>query len=131
LAGLGISLAMEGVTEYQIYRVNKHVTDNKKAIEGVKQKFLYLQDQITTLDDKVVSFVTEMSNKVKEYLELQECITFFNAINRELDERFRQAEEITDNVLWTALTGNNNLLSTLKMLYIETLSKLLSPTTRQ
>ena len=50
-----------------------------------------------------------------------------------MDERFRQAEEITDNVLWTALTGNNNLLLTLKMVNIETLSKVVAdnPTLNQ
>ena len=125
LIGAGTALAMEGLTEYQIYKINRHISENKDAIGEIKNKLLYLQNEVTTLDNKVVGFATEITTKMEEYLKIQQCMILFSNLRNDILFRYKETVEITDNVLWTALTGNNNLLLTPKMIGLETLVKII------
>ena len=36
ILGAGISLAIGGITEYQLYKINKHVSENTESIHHMK-----------------------------------------------------------------------------------------------
>ena len=127
--GAGISLAIGGITEYQIYRMNKHVAENTKTIEKMKLQVTHMDKEIEILDNKVIGFVNDITRNLEAHFERFECIHFLEALTQRLTNDMLDSMKVIDNILWTALSGANNLLLTPRMIGVDTLENIVSRNT--
>ena len=122
----GIYLAIGGLTEYQIFRINQHVSKNYKAIEEMKGRMNRMEEEITILDEKVIGFITEITGNLKVYFDSFECMEFYEALTNRLTYQVTETMKMIDDILWTALSGGNSLLLTPRMIGIQLLERIVS-----
>ena len=125
---LGISLAIGGITEYQIQKIKRHVEVNKDSIDEVKRQLAGITSGVTAVNKKVIGIANDISEVLPRLLMEEDCKQFFNTLAHERMIRFNEAKEVIDNVLWTALSGANNLELTPKMIDIQTLEAVIEKT---
>ena len=122
LGSLGLTLFMGGVTEAQIYRLNKHVDQNSRAIDLLRHGILLQQTEIENLSENVVGFMREISTRLWIVLDREEtCSAFYNVWSAKLRQDFIDWSKEIDDTLWTAIKGENSLLLTPRMLNLEML----------
>ena len=123
ILGAGISLAIGGITEYQLYKINKHVSENTESIHLMKLKVRHMEQAINILDNKVIGFITEITDKLEAYFNDFECNQFYEALTHRLTNQMLEYMRAIDDILWTALSGANNLLLTPRMIGLDILEK--------
>ena len=72
LAFLGstvLSFAMGAVSEYQMYKINKHVNSNTEAINALKSRLEKEQGEIIALKSGLIGISKEITSKLTTFLE--------------------------------------------------------------
>ena len=126
LGNSALTLLMGGITEVQIYKINKHVTENRKAIKEIKKVIRYQQDEIRQLNEQVYGFMREMNRKMHYMFHKNICSTFYSVIATRIRHEFIDWITEIDNTLWTAMHGENSLLLTPRMLRLKMLKEIVS-----
>ena len=68
LGGSIISMAIGGITEYQIHKINQHVSENIKAINSIMQALNREQAVIKSINKQVVGFVNDITENLTRFL---------------------------------------------------------------
>ena len=121
LLGGGAMMALGGVTEYQIHQIKNHVRENSDKIDQLKKEILLQKSAIKNLGESVFGFVKNTSKIILSNMEKMACATFLIDYRETLFKYVDQSISEIDNVLWTALSGSNNLLLTPRMLEVNML----------
>ena len=122
LGSLGLTLFMGGITEGQIYRLNKHIDSNRREIDLLRHGILKQQAEIENLSEHVIGFMREFAIKIQEIIEVTEtCSFFFNQLLTRRRIQFVEWTKEVDDTLWTAIKGENSLLLTPRMLSLDKL----------
>ena len=122
LGSLGLTLFMGGITEGQIYRLNKHIDSNRKEIDLLRHGILKQQAEIENLSEHVIGFMREFAMKIREVIETKESCSFFiNQLHTRRRIQFVEWTKEVDDTLWTAIKGENSLLLTPRMLSLDKL----------
>ena len=124
MAGSTLSLLMGGITEIQIYKINQHVHENKMAIETIKQAILAQQSEIKTISGKVTGFIKDITQDITFMFQEQTCTQFYSSVSLKIKHEIDECMRKIDDTLWSAISGQNYLSLTPRMLNIHMLKKL-------
>ena len=116
-----ISLAIGGISEYQIYKINQHVSKNSDAINSIKQALNKEQAVIKSFNKQVVGFVNDITDSITRFSYEQSCDEFYSALAIKIKHTFWECRNTIDNTLWSALSGKNNLILTPRMINLKIL----------
>ena len=76
---MGLTLFMGGISEAQIYRLNKHVDRNSDAIDLLRHGILQEQSEIKSLSEHVVGFMRDTTMALTLVVDREEtCSVFYN-----------------------------------------------------
>lgn len=121
LSSTALSLAIGGFTEVQIYKINQHLKDNQQDLESLKSAILNQREMLHTLNDKVVGFIKDITSNLSDIITHMKCVEFLSSLTQRIQHEFDETVRIIDDTLWTALSGQNSLLLTPRMLDLEML----------
>ena len=116
LGGLGLAMAIGGVTEYQLYKITQHVKNNKNSIETMIEDVGSLGAAIELVHGKVVGISNDIFNRIPKLFKAQDCRLFFNVMAADRTRRLSETLATVEDTLWTALSGSNILKLTPKMI---------------
>ena len=126
LGGGLISLAIGGISEYQIHKINQHVSENSEAINSIKQALYQEQAVIRSVNKKVVGFVNDITENLTRFYYEQTCSELYSALAIKFKHHFWDCRYIIDNTLWSALSGKNNLLLTPRTMNLNMLKNIVN-----
>lgn len=121
LLGGGAMMALGGITEYQIHQIKQHTNENAQKIDFLKSKMMQQEYAIKNLGETVYGFVKNVTNTVTFLYSELACASFIINYREMLHNYIQESMKIIDDILWTALSGSNNLFLTPRMLDIEML----------
>ena len=126
LGNMGLTLFMGGISEAQIYRLNKHVDRNSDAIDLLRHGILQEQSEIKSLSEHVVGFMRDTTMALTLVVDREEtCSVFYNQWSAKLRQGFMDDTKEIDDTLWTAINGENSLLLSPRMLNLDLLKKII------
>ena len=113
LAFLGstvLSFAMGAVSEYQMYKINQHVSANTEAIKDLKSRLNQEQVEIIALKDGIIGLSKEITSKMAIFLERNSCTQLYSDISHRLEFSFHEYTHIVDDLLFTIIDGHGRSL---------------------
>ena len=125
LGSSALTLLMGGITEVQIYKINKHLEENRNAINKLRQGMILQQTEIQQIKSQVIGFARELTTNVAYMFHRNSCSMFYNAIAMKIRHEFVDWTSEIDNILWTAIKGENSLLLTPRMLRLDMLRSII------
>lgn len=126
IAGGAMSLLLGGISEVQIYKLNQHVHENSEAIQSIKRAILAQQTEITMVNDKVTGFVKDITKDIKNMFYQQTCQQFYSSLSIVIKNKIDESMSEIDDTLWTAISGQNFLSLTPRMIGIHMLKQIVS-----
>ena len=126
IVGGAMSLLLGGITEVQIHKLNQHVQENSEAILSIKRAILAQQTEIKMVNDKVAGFVKDITKDIKNMFYQQTCQQFYSSLSLVLKDKIDESMSKIDDTLWTAISGQNFLSLTPRMIGIHMLKQIVS-----
>ena len=127
--GLLFSAVTTGITEYQIYKINSHVSENQNDIKYITTKLREEHTELLSVKNNIVGLVKRSTNLIMETLRTQQCISISNHFLQNWKINFEDYKKTTDDILESAISGQNNLLLTPKMVDPNLLESIVSSST--
>ena len=124
LAFLGntiLSFAMGAVSEYQMYKINKHVSENNHAIIQLKEQLDQQKSEIITLKDGLIGITKSLSQKISQFLEQISCSQFFSNLSNRLEFQLHEYTQLVDNLLFEVINGDNSFVLSPRTIDISTI----------
>ena len=124
LAALGgglLSLVMGGITEYQMYQINKQVRENRETIQQIITQPNNEKKQILILKNSIVGITKTLTQELTYFFIEQNCVTFYNSYAQRLQHNLNSRTRMIDELLWSPLSGSNELYLTPRMINAKTL----------
>ena len=125
LAGGALTLLMGGITEAQIYNINKHVQRNSEKIEILKEALIKQHMQMMQFENEIVTFVHKIMNRFEYLFFEQSCTSFYRAVALKMRHDFSDWTTAINDLLWTALQGENSLLLTPRMIKLQMIHRII------
>ena len=113
LAFLGstvLSFAMGAVSEYQMYKINKHVSSNSEAISALKSRLDAEQGEIIALKSGLIGISKEITSNLAIFLERTSCTQLLSDLSHNLEFAFHEYTHIVDELLFTIIDGHGHSL---------------------
>ena len=124
--GAALTFFMGGVTEIQIYNLKDHIQTNRKNIAILKNALLTQREQIKQISTQVFAFMQKYTTYTSSVVRRSQCFMFYNSINARMRYTYEDYTRIIDDLIWTAIKGENSLLLTPRMLNLDILEVIVS-----
>ena len=111
-----LSLVIGGATEYQIHKVNKHVKENKQNIQSLINDLKAIHSNQIIIANNMLGVVKDISRTTTDAIHRVECSRFYLDLKRDMESEFWHFKQIIDDTLYSALSGENNLKLTPRMI---------------
>ena len=105
-----LSFAMGAVSEYQMYKINRHVSANSEAIKDLKSRLDLEQVQIIALKDGLIGLSKEITSKMAIFLERNSCTQLYSDLSHRLEFAFHEYTHVVDDLLFTIIDGHGRSL---------------------
>ena len=110
LGSVLFSGALTGITEIQIQQIKGHIQDNTEAISKMHSEILSINHNLIKVRNNMIGMVRsvtyDMSNAVRKLQCMQQHLT--QIMSWRMD--FMDYKLALDDLLWTALSGSNDML---------------------
>ena len=113
LAFLGstvLNFAMGAVSEYQMYKINQHVSANAEAIKDLKSRLDQEQVQIIALKDGLIGLTKQITSQLAIFLERNSCTQLYSDLSHRFEFSFHEYTHIVDDLLFTIIDGHGRSL---------------------
>ena len=116
LGGSIFSLALGAVSEYQIYKINNHLKENRADLAYLRQSIDKQQTEIVIMKENLISLVRSVTTDITHYLNELSCIQFYNLLEANLNNRFWHFSQLIDDLLSGGLNGQASMKLTPKLM---------------
>eukprot|EP00116_Pleurobrachia_bachei_P003088 sb/3463350/ len=128
LGGGLVSLLLGGISEVQILKLKSHVQSNAEDIEMLKTELLKtrVENRLNEIrvENEVVGIKKAIKKTVRYLYKENKCEQLINSVALAIRDIFEEKKQIIDDILWTALSGSNQLLLTPRMIELEVLKNI-------
>ena len=121
LGGALFSAITLGITEYQIHKINSHLSEFREDISKLASGILHQQEEIVALNNRVFGLVKKSTYLITDEIHKLRCNDFYKHFVESWKLNFDEYKRLVDDTLWTALSGSNSLKLTPHMIDPETL----------
>ena len=105
-----------GLTELQISKMQHHVKQNSADIETIKHELTQTKSQIAKLGQYTIALIKNVREELLYNIQNLDCQLYFLETIGQTQLNMIEHHKTFDEILWTAISGNNNLYLTPKML---------------
>ena len=109
LLGGGIAT---GLSQVQLAQIRQHISENKHEISDIQYKLENLKEETAILGKNTVALVKEVRGELISTTESLGCEIYWLETINQLQLGMIANHNSFDNILWTAISGNNNMLLT-------------------
>ena len=107
LLGGGLSF---GLSEIRLAQVREHVNANYDDIMALKHNIVNLRDQIATMGSKTIALIKNVRADLVYETRSLDCKIILQEMINTLQHAMARNHDEFDNILWTAISGDNNML---------------------
>ena len=126
LTGGLASLAIGGITEFQLYKIRQHVTSNAEDTRQLKDELKHAQTEILALKNNLIGIVRNVTDTTSLFLQRQECSALLSYISMKLESRFYKFRTLVEDTLWSSLSGDNQMALNPKMIDLDSLRRIIN-----
>ena len=109
LLGGGIAT---GLSQVQLAQIRQHISENGQEIFEIRNKLENLRKRTALLGENTIALVKEVRGELLSTTESLECEIYWLETINQLQLGMIANHNSFDNILWTAISGNNNMLLT-------------------
>lgn len=110
LLAAGAGLAFGGLTEYQMYKIRKHLSENENEINQIRSEFYSQQSEILSIKHNLIVISRNITQTLTEYFTSLQCRNFLSIYASNLERKFSLFKETIDNVLTATVAEKSAIL---------------------
>ncbi len=110
LASVGAGLAFGAITEFQMYKLKKHLSENENEINKLRTEYYNQQAEILTIKRNLISITRNLTQTITQYLDQLESRNFLTAYAANLERKFQYFKDTIDNILTFDIAEGSTIL---------------------